>query len=203
MAITTKTPRTLAAISLAFLTLASGALAQAVTVDKPKIEITIQATPRFTIDGKTDPKRDTQKFWIEVEVGFKADQRGGDPNKEFIDELEFKYFITVSPKNKKDRKVYTATITHANIEKGAELYSVAYMSPTTVAKIMGKGKNASKTDVDVAVEIRHQGQLVAGDATKSASTKWWNSMAQSDGQVLKKSETPFAPLWFDRYPETK
>lgn len=202
MAITSNSPLRLAAIGCFLLALSPAGFAQKVEVDKPKINIEIQKTPRFGQQGPKE-KRDTQKFWIEVEVEFKADQKGGDPNNEFIDELEFKYFITVTPKNAKDRKVYTLTINHGPILKGETSYSVAYISPNNIAKIVGKEKVPGKADVDVAVEIRHQGQLIGGDSTKSPSSKWWNSMSQAEGMVMKKSETPFAPLWWDRYAEEK
>ena len=128
---------------------------------------------------------------------------GGPPNEEFLDNLEFKYFITIKPKNARDRKVYTLTVPHIDIPKGDQMYSVAYMSPTTIGKIIGKDTTPSKSDIDVAVEVRYKGALVEGDATKSPSSKWWNNMAQEDGKVLKKSETPFANLWLDRYAEVQ
>ena len=202
MAITSKSPFRLVAFGCFLLASSTAAFAQRVEVDKPKIGITIQKTPRLAVVGPKE-KRDTQKFWIEVEVELKADQKGGDPNNDFIDELEVKYFITVTPKNAKDRKVYTMTVLHGPILKNQTTYSVAYISPNNVAKIVGKDKAPGKADVDVAVEIRYQGQLVAGDSTKSPSSKWWNKMSQAEGMVLKKSETPFAPLWFDRYAEEK
>lgn len=202
MAITRNSPAIIATIGCFLLAFSPAAFAQTVKVDKPKIGIEIQKTPRFSVQGPKE-KRDTQKFWIEIEVEFKANQQGGDPNNEFIDEIEVKYFITVTPKNAKDRKVYTMTVNHGPILKDQTTYSVAYISPNNVAKIVGKDKTPGKADVDVAVEIRYQGQLVAGDSTKSPSSKWWNKMSQEEGMVLKKSETPFAPLWYDRYAEEK
>lgn len=200
MAFTKKTPLTLALLGASLLAFSSSASAQAVKVDQPKIDITIQKTPRFTVSGPKE-KRDTQKFWIEVEVEFEADQ--ANPKEDFISELEIKYFITMTPKTGEVRKVYTLGVSHVNIPKNEKAYSVAYMSPTTIAKIIGKDKVPSKADIDVAVEIRSQGTLVAGDATKSASKKWWNTMPQAEGMVLNKSNTPFATLWVDRYVEEK
>ena len=83
------------------------------------------------------------------------------------------------------------------------IYSVAYMSPTTIAKIIGKSKMPSKSDIDVAVEIRSQGTLIAGDKTTSGSKKWWTELPQAEGLVLDKTKTPFAPLWWDRYAEVQ
>jgi hypothetical protein len=77
------------------------------------------------------------------------------------------------------------------------------MSPSTVGKIVGKTATPNKSDIEVAVEIRHQGKLIAGDATSRASSRWWNNMSQKEGLVLNKGETPFALLWLDRYAEVK
>ena len=52
-------------------------------------------------------------------------------------------------------------------------------------------------------DVRIGGQLLAGDATKSPSSRWWNTMPQATGLVLGKDKTPFAPLWWDRYSEMK
>lgn len=198
MATTTKIPFTFAAMAAALFAFSSPASAE-VKVDKPKIDITIQKTPRFQISGPKE-KRDTQKVWIEVEVEFKADDRSGDPKEEFIGDLEFKYFIALKAKDNKT-KAYTLTVNHTNILKGETLYSVAYISPMTIAKIMGKDAIPNKSSIEVAVEIRHGGTLKAGDATKSPSSKWWNTIPNVDGMVLNKNQTPFAPLWWDRYAE--
>ena len=201
MATTTKIPLKLATIACALFAISSGAFAQ-VQIAKPKIEISIQKTPRFSVQGPKE-QRDTQKHWLQCEVEFTATERGGNQNEEYIEEIEFKYYITVKPKAGVERKVYTITVPHINIPKGDQVYSVVYMSPTTLGKIIGKSASPSKSDIDVAVEIRHKGALIAGDATKSPSSKWWTKMAQEDGKVLNKYETPFAPLWWDRYVEVK
>ena len=201
MAFIKKTPSSLSVISAIFILFSSGVLAQKIEVKDPKIEITIQKTPRYSPNGPKE-KRDTQKFWIEVEVGFKADQKGK-PDEEHIAQLEFKYYITIKPKDPKNRKVYTLSLTHVNIPKDEGIYSVAYMSPTTIAKIIGKSKMPSKSDIDVAVEIRSQGTLIAGDKTTSGSKKWWTELPQAEGLVLDKTKTPFAPLWWDRYAEVQ
>lgn len=198
MAITKNTPAVFALLGASLIAASSNAQAQAVKVDKPKIEVTIQKTPRFSADGPK-AKRDTQKQWVEVEVEFKADI--ADPKADFIDQLEIRYYITLPPKTGEPRKVYTLTVNHVNIPKDEVVYSVAYMSPITIAKIMGKDKVPGKADVEVAVEIRSQGAVVNGDATAKATSKWWTTMPAAEGLVLPKSKTPFAPLWLDRYAE--
>ncbi|MFT4547248.1 MAG: hypothetical protein ACI8XO_003667 [Verrucomicrobiales bacterium] len=198
MAKTSKTPQILSLIGVALLLFTSGAFAQKVTVAGTKIIVGTPKTPRFSVQG-TDSKRDDQKTWVEVEVEFKADQQG---KEDFIDALEFRYYITIKPKEG-DRQVFTLTLNHINIPKGETVYSVAYISPTTIAKIIGKDATVSKSNIDVAVEIRSSGSVVGGDATKSPKTSWWTKMPQQDGMVLNKTQTPFAPLWWDRYAEVQ
>ena len=99
MATTTKKPFTLAAIAAALFAFSPTAEA-AVTVDKPKIDINIQKTPRFNVSGPKE-KRDTQKVWVEVEVEFQADDKAGDPKEDFVGDIEFKYFIALKAKDGK------------------------------------------------------------------------------------------------------
>ncbi len=203
MAITSKSPVRLAAIGCALLAFSPAAFAQAVKVDKPKIGIEIQKTPRYAVQGPKE-KRDTQKFWIEVEVEFKADQKGGDPNNEFIDEIEVKYFITVTPKNAKDRqglhddRSTTGRSSRIRPPTRSPIYLLT-ISPRSSARTRLRARRTWMSRSRSATRDNWS----AGDSTKSPSSKWWNNMSQAEGMVLKKSETPFAPLWFDRYAEEK
>lgn len=175
----------------------------AVKVDVGKIEVSTPFTPRFTLDGKSAKKRDDQKAWLEVEVVFKADMKAQD---DYIDEIQFDFFVYFdAPAKDGQRKLYTATVNQINVPKDEELYSVVYVSPTSLGKIFGKDKTINPNDVWVAVEVKSKGALVGGDATKEKAKKWWQSpsVARVTDVLLNKAQTPFAPLWWDRYPEIR
>jgi len=184
---------------IAVFALASGVQAQEeVKVSKVKINVDVQKTPRITGTGAKE-KRDTQKQWFEIEVEFDVDVKKGDPKVEFLDELEFRYFVAMQPRGAKTPIAYTATVNHIDIPNDGTSVSVVYMAPTTIAKLLGKNTAPNKNMLQIAVEIYHGGKLVGGDATSKASTRWWNDLPAVDGKVLNKTQTPFANLWFDRY----
>jgi len=172
-----------------------------VKVEVSNIEVSLQKTPRLTVEGGTKEKRDTQREWLEVEVEFKADMQGTD---DYINELEFSYHIYFKSDAKVTR-IYTATVTHINVPKDETTFSSVYVSPTTLGKIFGKDKKVNPGDVWVAVEVKSQGATVGGKANQKESTAWWKSQnaTRVEGMLLNKSQTPFAFLWWDRYPEVK
>jgi hypothetical protein len=166
------------------------------------IEVTLSKTPRLTIEGGTKEKRDTQREWLEIEVEFQADMANA--KDEYVNELEFSYHVYF----KSDAKVttiYTASVTHINIPVKETTYSSIYVSPTALGKIFGKDKKVNPNDVWVAVEVKSQGAVKGGMANQKESSKWWQSPNASrvEGMLLNKSQTPFAFLWWDRYPEVR
>ncbi len=166
-----------------------------------KIEVALQKTPRITVEGGTKEKRDTQREWLEIEVEFEAQMKGKD---DYINELEFAYSVYFD-NGDKARAIYTASVTHINIPKDETTFSSIYVSPTVLGKIFGKDKTVNPKDVWVAVEIKSQGALKGGDTNHKSSPPWWQSAnaARMDGMLLNKSQTPFAFLWWDRYPEVR
>ncbi len=184
----------LASAFLAF----SPARAQQVKVDVGKPEVDTQLTPDFNA-GNVKDKRFKPRKWLEIEVPFKAvttDKSG------FVDELTFKYHIYV--KGVKQPIMLVGDIIHVNIMGGESSYSVAYVAPTTLARVAGiKPDLVSKRSLEgIAIAVYYRGQLVGGEADR-ASSRWWEKMAQTPGYVLNKSQTPYAHLWYSRYAEIK
>ncbi|MGF1656334.1 MAG: Amuc_1102 family pilus-like protein [Verrucomicrobiales bacterium] len=147
-------------------------------------------TPNYTFRG--DDKRTPSPLeWMEVEVEFQAEP-------EFTDELTFRYYILMN------QQLMVGEVTHANIPQGTSLFSVAYVSPRSLARIMA-GQRIISTSIDqISVEITRQGALLATKDWKDGFVpQWWNQLPQVQGMVLRKSDTPFAPLWWDRYEAEK
>ncbi len=144
-------------------------------------------------------KRWRAQNWIEIEVEFKADSG---TKEKITEELTFKYYVffdQVQPLT-----VFTGEVTHVNVPDGRGLYSVMYISPQTLNKVLG-GRAVSKTSVKhIGIQILRNGQLVAEQSTSGAPKgQWWTTAPNVAGALRNKNETPFMPLVWDRYPEIK
>lgn len=143
-------------------------------------------TPEYQITGGAN-KRYRIAEWLEVEVEFSSVP-------ELVDELAFNYRILVNG------KMLTGTVTHVNIPKGKEHYSVAYVSPRSLERVMdGKTFNAAAIQ-GIWVDVSKQGMMVSQLSTARGAAP---NVPQIPGMVLNKSETPFAPLYWDRYEALK
>ena len=153
-----------------------------------KILPAVVATPEFTVTGPP-PKRSMQQKWLEIEVEFAVE------GVELIDELTFKFDVKING------KLYPGEITHVNIPKGKDRYTVMYLSPRNLERITdGKQLNASMIE-DIWVTISKQGQALAISSMKHA--KVVPNLPQIPGMLTPKSETPFSVLWSDRYETVK
>jgi len=195
---------TIAALGALIVSHPASSLAQQgqIEVKVAKIEVGLQKSPRFTVEGGTKEKRDTQKDWLEIEVEFQATMKGG--KDEYVNELEFAYHVYFKSEAKVIT-IYTANVTHINIPVEEPIFSSVYVSPTVLGKIFGKDNAVNPNDVWVAVEVKSQGALKGGETNHKSNPPWWQSpnAARMEGMLLNKSQTPFAFLWWDRYPEVR
>ena len=174
---------------LAILAAATSGLAQQPNYEVLKISPAVIRTPVFNFQG--DQRRTGQsEQWLEVEVEFMA-------KPEWTEELTFKYYILLGT------KLLTGEVTHINIPKGRDLNSVMYVPPRNLMRIMEGRPFTSASIVNVGVQILNKGQLVAERSFKASNGQWWQTMQQVTGLVLNKNETPFAPLYWDRYEAIK
>jgi hypothetical protein len=56
---------------------------------------------------------------------------------------------------------------------------------------------------NVAVQLMQQGALKSELSLNRAPPQWYAAIPQVGGLVLNKNETPFAPLYWDRYCQIK
>jgi hypothetical protein len=148
------------------------------------------STPQFTYTGAQQYPANQQDRWLEVEVEFAA-------TPEFTDELKFKYFILLNG------KLLTGEVTHANVAAGRENRSVMYVSPRTLARFMGNRAVTANAIQNIAVQILQQGAIKDELSFTRAPGNWYAGLAPLNGFLLNKSETPFAPLYWDRYEQIK
>ena len=197
----------IAAISLLFSS--TGFAQKPVDVDIKKLEIIEQSSPRYSVGLVKDKRISREKKWLEFEVEFEAKKapRAGDTSP-FVDDLLFKYFIAFKGIDPVTRKnvMGVGQLTHINVESGEVTHSAMYVSPSALTRIRGRSGQTSRTEVEgFAVQVFYQGQLVAEDSDFRKSSRWWATgvLPPKDGIALPKSETPFAPLWYDYFAEVQ
>ena len=155
-----------------------------------KISKSLISTPEFTYSGAQQHRVEPRERWLEVEVEFAAAP-------EFTDELTVKYFILFNG------KLLTGEVTHVNIPAGRENRSVMYVPPRTIARLLGNKPMTANAIQNIAVQIVQQGAVKHELTLERAAANWYGTIPQVAGLLLNKNETPFAPLYWDRYVQIK
>ncbi len=176
-----------------------------IRIKRVKIAMEQQQTPQIQASNIVD-KRWKPKNWIEFDTEFQIDlpRTAGGEDGSFA-ALEFKYYAGVNAKNKEGKTiVLSGTVTYQNIPAHGDLHALAFISPSTLKRVLLKD-NGGKADVAAyGVEIRVNGEVLAFASSNAAA--WWmdaatkqlkDSFAFEDGGVLGKDKTPFAPFWGD------
>ena len=127
--------------------------------------------------------------WLEVEVEFNAAP-------EWTDELTLKYYILFNG------RLLTGEVTHTNIPGGLNR-SVMYVLPSAIARFAGNRPLLPNMIPNVAIQIVQGGAVKDELSLARAPGQWFAALAPVSGFVLNKNETPFAPLYWDRYAQIK
>ncbi len=171
------------------------------TVGDPEFDL-LQSP--IIVDG--NGKNFKPKDWLEVEVLLKVDRLKVEPEDHYLDEIKVNWNIVVKGQ---DRKAYwiKKSVTYVNFPTDEEVYVSIYISPNTLKRITGKSR-ASKGDLEaVGGEIELNGAMV-GFFSHGEKDGWWTKTLKGvevtqKFPLLDKTQTPFAPLWYDRYAEVK
>lgn len=155
-----------------------------------KINKNLVTTPLFAYNGGPTYRTNQTDRWLEVEVEFTAAP-------EYTDELSLKYFVLLNG------KLLTGEVTHVGILSGKEKRSVMYVSPKGVARCMGNQVATVNSVQNIAVQIVQKGTVKDELSLARAPAQWYGTMPPLTGLLLNKNETPFAPLWWDRYEQLK
>ncbi len=151
-----------------------------------KVAVEAPTSPEYSVSGGP-VKRSKSEKWLEFEVEYET-------KPEDIDELTFKFSALV------EKKLLTGEVTYVNILKHKDHFAVMYISPKGIARLTG-GKPLTGAGIEnVWVEVSHQGQVLDKASYKAGAIP---NAQQVAGLVLKKDDTPFAPLFFDRYEAVK
>ena len=195
----------LAAATVCFLSTTVSLRAQAGTEFQiTKIDPSLPTTPAPSFSG-TQKATGSPKKWLEVEVSFSWNPRT--TTDKYADELTFNYYVLLANRSMAfpQGTLLSGQVTHTAVPAGQnDLKSVMYVSPRTLERYFdGKiPSSASSAVVDIGVTISYKGQVVAMKSLKG-SGEWWPQFQQTTGGLLNKSETPFAPLYWDYYEAVK
>src|SRR6266576_4946512 len=155
-----------------------------------KITKNLISTPDFNYGGGGQYRINQRDRWLEVEVEFVAVA-------DWTDELTFKYYILFNG------SLLTGEVTHVNIPAGRENRSVMYVPPRVLARFANNRPITENSCQNVAVQIVQQGTVKAETSLNRAAPQWFATLPQVSGFVLDKNQTPFAPLYWDRYEQIK
>ena len=152
-----------------------------------KVQVAVVKTPEYSLSSGPQ-KRSKPADWLEVEIEYET-------KAEEIDELTFTFTIMI------EKKLLTGQVTHINIPKGREHFSVMYIAPRTLEKLTGGKALTAGSIENVWVTVERQGmKLAQPESFKPGAIP---NLPQQNGLVLNKDETPFAPLFYDRYEPIK
>ncbi len=143
------------------------------------------------------------KEWLELEVSMKIPAVNAEQKKAgYINEATVKWYLAFENPEGKGVMMTQKTLTHVNIPVDEEIFSSVYLSPDMVKRITGKDGGGKVAVKAVGVEVLVNGEKVGMSADKQKEG-WWTAGSVSDMStkfpLLKKDETPFAMLWYDRY----
>ena len=170
--------------------IASAQTRPAVDFQITKITRNLISTPQFAYAGGAQNQTNQRDRWLEVEVEFKA-------TPELTNELTFKYYILFNG------TLLTGEVTHVNIPAGRENRSVMYVPPRALARFANNRPITENSCQNIAVQIVQQGTVQAETSLNRAQPQWFEALPQVSGLVLNKDQTPFAPLYWDRYEQIK
>jgi hypothetical protein len=156
-----------------------------------KITRNFLTSPIYHYDGAENyPIENRDARWLEVEVEFVSVP-------ELTNELTVRYFILFNG------KLFTGEVTHVDIPAGRENHSVIYMPPQTVARFAPRGILFPTSVQNVAVQLLQGGTVKSELSLNRAPPRWYATLPPVSGLLLNKNETPFAPLYWERYPQIK
>ena len=155
-----------------------------------KITRKLIPAPQFAYIGAPQYQTSQRDRWLEVEVEFGA-------RPELTNELTFKYYILFNG------TLLTGEVTHVNIPAGRENRSVMYVPPRALARFANNRPITENSIQNIAVQIVQGGAVQAEASLNRAQPQWYAALPHVSGLVLNKDQTPFAPLYWDRYEQIK
>ncbi len=178
---------------------ASGQAAKVVG-DKPAFDDI--PSPEF---GGVKNKGFKPKDWLEIEAKLNISLSPEPPTKT-CDKITVKWYIAVkNPEKSGTFLLLTKDIDYVNVPLSEDIYCSVYLSPSSIKRLTGFDRAGKGAVEYVGYEVLINGEKVAQETSKG-KVGWWNAasdkISRSDKvPLLNKTETPFSPMWWDRYAE--
>jgi hypothetical protein len=162
-------------------------------------------SPEFPV-AKNRPFK--PKDWLEIEAKLRVTMNPV-PASKTCDKITVKWYVAVKNADKGGTVLLlTKDVDHVNIPLDEDVYFSVYLSPSSVKRLTGADR-AGKSNVEVVgYEVLVNGEKVGQESSKSGKLGpgWWNTPSEKISRsdkvpLLNKSETPFSPMWWDRYAE--
>jgi hypothetical protein len=175
---------------------------QAAKVLGEKPEFDDLQSPEFS-GGKQ--KAFKPKDWTELEIKLKV-MLAPEPKSKTCDKILVKWYVAVkNPDRPGTMLLLTKDIEHVNIPLDEEIYCSVYLSPASIKRLTGSDKGGKNAVEAVGYEVLVNGEKVATETTRF-KPGWWNAASDKISRseavpLLKKTETPFRDMWWDRYAE--
>jgi hypothetical protein len=155
-----------------------------------KITRNLISSPNFSFTGAEQYQTNLRDKWLEVEVEFIA-------LAPYTPEATFKYYLLIGG------KLLTGEVTHVNMVASRELRSVMYVPPRALDYALNNRPANINSVENIAVQVLEGGTVGDEMSLKGARAQWYSGFQALPNLVLNKNETPFAPLYWDRYAQIK
>jgi hypothetical protein len=179
-----------------------GAFGQAAKVvgDKPSFDDI--PSPEF---AGAKNKSFKPKDWLEIEVKLNM-ALSPEPKSKTCDKITVKWYIAIkNPEKPNTMLLLSKDIDYVNVPLQEDIYCSVYLSPSSIKRVTGADRSGKQAVEYVGYEVLVNGEKVASETNKG-KPGWWNAASDKISRseavpLLNKSETPFGPMWWDRYAE--
>jgi hypothetical protein len=151
-----------------------------------KINRNLITPPQFVYTGAQQYPTNQRDRWLEVETEFRA---AGESS----EEVSLNYLILING------TLLTGEVTHSAIRAGRENRSVMYVPPLILSRLTGDRTMTIGGVQNICVQIVQHGSIKDELSLGKAQPQWYATLPRVAGLLLNKNETPFAPLYWDRY----
>src|SRR3954454_6834770 len=155
-----------------------------------KINKNLITAPQYAYVGGEQITTNQRDLWLSIDTEFTS-------TLDVADDVTFKYFVLIGG------KVLTGEVTHTNIMAGRGLRSVMFVTPKVLSRFNGGRPVSAASIPNIAVQIVQQGAVKEEATLVRAPAGWYTGLPQAPGFLLNKNDTPFAPLYWDRYEQIK
>jgi hypothetical protein len=168
-----------------------------VKTSSPKVS-SIQ-TPMF--QAANTPNRNWRpKEWLEfdteIAITLPASEGG---RRGSLGSMTINYYVAMNAPTKEGKfPMLKGTINYLDIPAGEKCHALAYVTPATLQRVLGKSGFTTSDVKAAAIEVVVEGTVVAGETTVPG--RWWEkteSFEITENAVLSRKETPFDILWGD------